>query len=122
MNTYQILSLAGVPTLVGIIIALLIKRPLEKRVAEAERNQATQQTQSKAIMLGVQSLLRDRLLQAYRHYSHQGWASYDDRQNVENMYTQYEALGPNSVMDHYHQQFMQLPSEQPITRQGGYDQ
>ena len=121
MNTYQILSLAGIPTLVGIIIALLIKRPLEKRVAEAERNQATQQTQSKAIMLGVQSLLRDRLLQAYRHYAHQGWASYDDRQNVLNMYTQYEALGPNSVMDQYHQRFMELPNESP-TREGGNGQ
>ena len=113
MNAYQILSLAGVPALVGIIIALVIKRPLEKRVEEAERNQATQQTQSKAIMLGVQSLLRDRLLQAYRHYSHQGWACYDDKQNVLNMYTQYEALGPNSVMDGYHAKFMALPDEQP---------
>lgn len=119
MNAYQILSLAGVPTLVGIIIALLIKRPLEKRVAEAERNQATQQTQSKAIMLGVQSLLRDRLLQAYSHYAHQGWAGYDDQQNVLNMYTQYEALGPNSVMDEYHRRFMQLPNEPHITKEGG---
>ena len=113
MSTYQILSLAGVPTLVGIIIALIIKRPLERRVQEAERNQATQQTQSKAIMLGVQSLLRDRLLQAYRHYAHQGWACYDDKQNVLNMYTQYEALGPNSVMDQYHTRFMALPDEAP---------
>ncbi len=121
MNTYQILSLAGIPTLVGIIIAILIKRPLEKRVAESERIQATQQQQSQAIMLGVQSLLRDRLLQAYRHYAHQGWANYDDRQNVLNMYTQYEALGPNSVMDQYHQRFMQLPNE-PINTEGGNEQ
>ena len=38
MSAYQILSLAGVPTLVGIIIALVIKRPLEKRVQTAEEN------------------------------------------------------------------------------------
>lgn len=111
MNTYQILSIAGVPTLVGIIIALLIKRPLERRVADAERNQATQQAQSAAIMLGVQALLRDRLLQAYRHYAHQGYAGYDDKQNVLNIYTQYEALGPNSVMDQFHERFMALPDE-----------
>lgn len=118
MNTYQILSLAGVPTLVGIIIALLIKKPLEKRVTEAEQNQATQQAQASAIMLGVQSLLRDRLLQAYRHYAHQGYACYDDKQNILNMYTQYEALGPNSVMDRYHENFMQLPDE-PTGGEGG---
>ena len=112
MSAYQILSLAGVPTLVGIIIALVIKRPLEKRVQTAEENQAKQQAQAAAIMLGVQALLRDRLLQGYRHYISQGWAPYDERQNLENMYTNYEALGPNSVMDHLHAQFIALP-EQP---------
>ena len=111
MSAYQILSLAGIPTLVGIIIALVIKRPLEKRIESAEASQATQETQSKAIMLGVQALLRDRLLQAYRHYAHQGWAGYDDKQNVVNIYTQYEALGPNSVMDQFHERFMALPDE-----------
>jgi len=116
VSTYQILSLAGVPTLVGIIIALLIKRPLERRVDATEASQATQRKQSAAIMLGVQALLRDRLLQGYRHYIAQGWASYEDRSNLENIYTQYEALGPNSVMDQLHSQFAALP-EQPI--QGG---
>ena len=117
MSTYQILSLAGVPTLVGIVIALLIKRPLDKRVKAAEDNQVKQQQQSKAIMLGVQALLRDRLLQGYRHYIAQGWASYEDRSNLENIYTQYEAMGPNSVMDQLHSQFAALP-EQPITGGG----
>lgn len=112
MSLYQILSIAGVPTLVGIIIALVIKRPLERRVQSAEDNQRTQQLQSKAIMLGVQALLRDRLLQGFRHYIAQGWAAYDDRANMENLYVQYEALGPNSVMDQLHGQFIALP-EQP---------
>jgi len=118
MSAYQILSLAGVPTLVGIIIALVIKRPLERRVQTAEENQATQQIQTRAVMLGVQALLRDRLLQGYRHYIAQGWAPYEERQNLENMYMQYEALGPNSVMDHLHGQFIALP-EQPTNHNGG---
>ena len=111
MNTYQILSLCGVPALIGIAIAMLVQKPLEKRVKAAEANQATQQAQAEAIMLGVQALLRDRLLQAYRHYAHQGYAGYDDKQNVVNIYTQYEALGPNSVMDQFHERFMALPDE-----------
>ena len=74
MTMYQILTLAGVPTLVGIIIALVIKRPLDRRVQAAEVSQATQQQQSQAIMLGVQALLRDRLLQGYKHYLDKGWA------------------------------------------------
>ena len=111
MSTYQILSLCGVPALIGIVIAFLIQKPLEKRVKTAEENQATAETQQKAIMLGVQALLRDRLLQAYKHYAHVGYAGYDEKQNVLNIYTQYEALGPNSVMDGYHEKFMALPDE-----------
>ena len=113
MSTYQILSLLGVPAIVGIVIAFLIQKPLEKRVKTAEENQATQESQQKAIMLGVQALLRDRLLQAYKHYTHLGYAGYDEKQNVLNIYTQYEALGPNSVMDEYHKKFIELPDELP---------
>lgn len=111
MNAYQILSLAGVPTLIGIVIALVIKRPLEKRVQQAEETQRTQTAQNRAIMLGVQALLRDRLLQAYRHYEKQGWCEYDDKQNVLNIHTQYEALGPNAVMDVMHKRFLELPDK-----------
>lgn len=117
LNTYQILSLCGVPTLVTLLIALIIKRPLEKRVKRAEENQQLQDEQNKATMLGVQALLRDRLLQAYRHYIRQGWADYDDKQNVENMHRQYETLGPNNVMDGYHRQFMALPMDDPKEEQ-----
>ena len=111
MTAYQILTLCGVPTLVGIIIALIIKRPLEKRVAESEENQKKQEKQNEAIMLGVQALLRDRLLQAYRHYNKQGWADYNDKSNIENIYLQYEALGPNGIMHDMHEKFKQLPEE-----------
>ena len=109
MNTYQILSLCGVPALIGIAIAFLIQKPLEKRVKTAEENQATQESQQKAIMLGVQALLRDRLLQGYKHYEEQGWASYEDKKNMENMHVQYEALGENNVMNARHERFMALP-------------
>ena len=109
MSIYQILSLCGVPALIGIAIAFLIQKPLEKRVKTAEENQATQESQQKAIMLGVQALLRDRLLQGYKHYEEQGWASYEDKKNMENMHVQYEALGENNVMNARHERFMALP-------------
>jgi hypothetical protein len=113
MSTFQILQLCGVTTLVGILIELLIRRPLSKRMARAEAEQVTQRAQNSATMLGVQALLRDRLLQAYSHYMVQGWANYDEKQNVDNMHTQYEALGPNNVMQGYHERFMNLPDQPP---------
>ena len=113
MNTYQILSLCGVPALIGIVIAFLIQKPLEKRVKTAEDNQATQKSQQKAIMLGVQALLRDRLLQAFGFYLARGWIGADDRANIDNMYVQYEALGENNVISDIYNQVRALPTIKP---------
>ena len=113
MSAYQILSLAGVPTLVGVIIALVIKRPLEKRVQEAENANARVEAQNKATMLGVQALLRDRLLQAFNHYLARGWIGADERSNIDNMYVQYEALGENNVISDIYNQVRALPSIPP---------
>ena len=113
MSTYQVLTLCGATSLVGLLIEFLIRRPLSKRMARAEAEQVTQRAQNFATMLGVQALLRDRLLQAYSHYMVQGWANYDEKQNVDNMHTQYEALGPNNVMQGYHERFMNLPDQPP---------
>ena len=119
MSLYQILSLCGIGTIVGVIIELLVRRPLTKRLEAAEEAQTTQQKKQDATMLGVQALLRDRLLQGYRHYIAQGWCPYDERQNMQNMYTNYEALGPNSVMDQLHRQFEQLPEQPAVNKNTG---
>ncbi len=65
----------------------------------------------KAMRKGMQSLLRDRLLQAYRYFSARGYAEVDDRENFRNMYEQYHALGKNGVMDDIYRRFMELPLE-----------
>lgn len=129
MSLFQWLSLAGIPGLIVLIGGIIINRALKKRddehaqaaqeysrqQSEIQRQNAQMEAQNKATMLGVQALLRDRLLQGFRHYIAQGWAEYDDRQNIENLFTQYEALGPNSVMDQLHSKFVALP-EQPINQ------
>ena len=125
MTLYQWLSLVGVPGLIvligGIIINRALKRRDDKRAeldAEYERKQEEirmqnekLEIQNKATMLGVQALLRDRLLNSFKHYISQGFAEYSDRENVRNMYENYEALGPNSVMDDLYEQFTELPMQ-----------
>lgn len=124
------LEFIGISSAVGGIISFFVQRSIKKHDAardqkldEERRKQKAEQeaikektealdAQNKATMLGVQALLRDRLLQGFRHYIDKGWADYDDRQNMLNMYTQYEALGPNSVMNDLYQRFTMLP-EQP---------
>ena len=117
MDLAQILSVCGVSGiisgLVGVLIAVFLKRPLEKRVSESEAANARVEAQNTATMLGVQALLRDRLLQAFNHYLARGWIGADDRSNIDNMYVQYEALGENNVISDIYNQVRALPSIPP---------
>ena len=117
MELSEILSVCGVSGiisgLVGVLIAVFLKRPLEKRVKDSETANARVEAQNTATMLGVQALLRDRLLQAFNHYLAKGWIGAGDRDNIENMYTQYETLGPNNVISDIYDQVRALPSIPP---------
>ena len=95
--------------MVTIILGMIIKRPLEKRADAAERMAADERRKQEAVMTGVQAMLRDRLLQGYRYYEQMGYADYDDRSNMENMYNAYHTLGKNGVMDDMHKKFLALP-------------
>ena len=108
----QILTIIGVPALISGIVLIVINRSLKKRDAKQEeirKQNLEMERQNKAIMLGVQAILRDRLLQGYRHYIDKGFAEYDDRENLENIYAQSHALGANGVMDDMRDKFRSLP-------------
>ena len=114
MSVFQWLSVLGVPGIIVLIGTIIINRAFKKRdkkreeiVAQNEKLEA----QNRATMLGVQALLRDRLLQSFRVYIKLGYADYSDRENVLNMYKNYEALGPNSVMEDLYNKFTALPMQ-----------
>ena len=91
MNVYQWLCVAGIPS----VITLMITRIITRRLNDAESRADETQKRSDAIAMGIQALLRDRLLQGYKHYQEKGWADYEDRANLENVWQQYHALGGN---------------------------
>ena len=93
MTIYNWLTLLGVP---GMIAGLLTFIRLQVR-------------QNRAVREGLQAILRDRLLQSYRSFEERGWADSDDRQNWENMYLQYHALGGNGVIDDIRVKLFALP-------------
>lgn len=99
MTTFNWFALFGVPALIGAVWTSIIK----------EIKHSNEKT--KALQLGVQALLRERLIHSYRKFLKQGYVGYSDRQNVENMYRQYHSLGENGVMDDMHHRFMNLPLE-----------
>lgn len=125
LNVYQWLCLFAVPNLFFLLWSTIINRrqkkkdedvaarrkEIEQQQAEIKKQNEQLEAQNKATMLGVQALLRDRLLQAFKHYISQGYADYTDRQNVQNMYAQYEMLGPNSVMSDLYEKFTELPMQ-----------
>lgn len=97
MSIYQILCLAGIPSLVSMFIGFVIARVSSSR------------KQIQALKLGMQALLRDRLVQAHRTFTEQGFCTISDKDNFNNMYKQYHSLGENGVMDTLHEEVMKLP-------------
>lgn len=99
MNIWNILSL-----LFGSGILITAWRYLYSRIKANDQNTA-------AVQLGVQALLRDRLIAEYNKYSEKGYAPIYARENFENMWTQYHNLGKNGVMNEIHEKFKDLPTE-----------
>ncbi|MCM1220991.1 MAG: hypothetical protein NC548_41545 [Lachnospiraceae bacterium] len=79
-----------------------------KKILARLKNQENRQ---QALELGVQALLRDRMLHNYNKYNEQGYAPIYAKENFENMYQQYHELGGNGVMTQLHIEFMELPTE-----------
>lgn len=59
---------------------------------------------------GVQALLRDRIIQAYNHYSDKGWIPIYAMESIEDCYKSYEELGDNGVIDNLMSQLRELPN------------
>lgn len=62
------------------------------------RNMACKFKEQDAIKLGVQALLRDRIVQCYSHYQEKGYCPIYAMDNIEALYTQYHALGGNGTV------------------------
>ena len=75
------------------------------------RNLASRLKEQEAIKLGIQALLRDRIIQAYNHYLEKGYCPIYARQNIEALFVQYQALGGNGVIANLVEHLKDLPTE-----------
>lgn len=101
MNTYQILSLLGIGAIVGSFWGYVIQNG--KKTANSV----------KAIKLGVQAVLRAQMIDDYNYYTEKKYAPIYAKENFENCWKQYEALGANGVMNDIYRKFMALPDRKP---------
>jgi hypothetical protein len=98
MSVYEWLCLLGIPTIVAGIITYVIKSTY---------------THNKSVKLGVQALLRAQMIHDYNKWSEKGYAPIYARENFQNCWARYHALGANGVMDDIHNKFLALPIEPP---------
>ena len=100
-----ILGMIGVPSL-GVVIGWLAKTI------------RTQKKAQEALKKGVQAILRSQMITNYnKWYVEKGYAPIWVKDNFENLWIQYEALGENGVMKKIHDEFMSLPTEPPIRKE-----
>lgn len=88
--------------LVGYLISLIKSHKDSKRENEI-KIQCTNN--------GLQALLRAQLINDYNKWHVKGYAPIYVRENFENCYNQYHALGGNGVMTDLHDKFMDLPTD-----------
>ena len=63
-------------------------------------------------------LLRDRIIQAYNHYTEKGYCPIYSRENIEKMYTEYNHLGGNGTVTELVDRIRELPTERKEEENG----
>ena len=97
MEWYQWISFLGGPSVVSILAWFyhIIRK---------------QSAQYAALKMGLQAMLRAQMINDYNYWSEKGYAPVYARQNFENLWEQYHALGANGVMNDIHEKFLDLPT------------
>lgn len=85
---------------------------LENELKMEEYSKGTKD-ETNAIKLGLQALLRAEMMEMYQKWSALGYAPLSVRDNFENCWKNYHALGANGVMDNIHIKFLALPTIEP---------
>lgn len=102
MEIFLMLLQAVVTIIVGYVGLKIKKRENDK---EKERKE------SEAIKNGIRAVLRDRILQAYNHFSVKGKIQIEELENISNMYIAYHNLGGNGVVTSIYNKVLEIPHE-----------
>ena len=101
LSLIEWIELLGIPSLVAFALRVMFKRL--KALQDDFKN----------IKAGVQAQLRSQMIADYNEWSEKGYAPIHVRDNFENNWNRYEALGDNGVMHDIHDRFMELPTAPP---------
>ena len=114
MNYIEMIASAAISSGVFAVVAKFLLDRIKAIDEEQKKDKKEIEAKTIAVQLGVQALLRDRLIQSYNYYMDKGYAPIYARENFENMWQQYHDLGQNGVMDGLRRRFHELPDDRPI--------
>lgn len=99
MNIIQMVISYLVPLILGSIIGFLSTKLKNHN------------NKDKAIEKGLVALLRNELIRRYREYETKGELSILDKENIEDMFEQYEKLGGNGTVKKMYNELLNLPTK-----------
>ncbi len=79
-----------------------------KKLSEKQKEGAARQ---EAIEIGIQALLRDRIIQVYNHCVDKGFCPIYARDDAEALFKQYTALGGNGTTKALIEKLSEMPTE-----------
>ena len=82
---------------------------IEERTKEEKERIAVANARSEALRAGLLALCRDRILQGYRYYKHNGGISPQDHETMSKLYYAYHALGGNGTITNIWIKIQELP-------------
>ena len=86
-------------------VLALAYRNIAKRLEE-------EQKKNKAIADGVQSLLRESIVENYNRYSDKGFCPIYAKESIKRVYQAYSNLGGNDVAHELYQKILKMPEEE----------
>lgn len=104
----------------GLVLGLLgfITKKLNEFKKEQERSRLEDELRHKAVMAGTLELLRYRLRATCEQALYDGCITYDEREDMDHMFTAYHDLGGNSSLTDLYKRVCKLPTCELMYKKG----
>ena len=113
MDFWTPLITTAITVTVSLLVTFFWNRLLGKP-GEIKAEKKRQEEDTQCLKAGLQALLRSRLLTLHDECVKQGYASTATKEDFENLYKSYHALGANGVMDEAREVVLGLPTVKPV--------
>ena len=105
---------AIVSAAVGAIIAWFTakKNKRKNEIDDIKAQLKRHEENDELLKAAIKTMLRQEIISAYDKYTRSGWAKVYIKDNVQEMYDCYHALGGNGTITHLVEEFMDLPTRE----------